>query len=134
MRGEQGDGQRGDIVLGWLTKLVVVLALFGVAAFDSLSIAVARVSISDDAVAAAQSAADNYRSSHDVQAAYNAAVAALSDKPHDTIPTDSFGVDGTGTAHVVVHRSATTLVLFRIHPLAHYATVTAAADAHPLVS
>ena len=46
----------GSIVLGWLTKLVVVLLLVGVVLFDFVSVGVARMTASDDANTAAQAA------------------------------------------------------------------------------
>jgi len=40
---------RGDIVLGWLTKLVVTLSLLGVVGFDLISLASARFQGEDHA-------------------------------------------------------------------------------------
>ena len=48
---ERGD--RGDIVLGWLTKLAVVLGVLGVIAFDGIAVVQAHFQASDRATTAA---------------------------------------------------------------------------------
>src|SRR4051794_973027 len=41
------QGDRGDVVLGWLTKLAVVLGLFGLIAFDGIAVVQAHFQASD---------------------------------------------------------------------------------------
>jgi len=121
----------GSIVIGWLTKLAVAIALVGVALFDSLAIGAAHLGASDDASTAAEAAAASYHTSHNVQAAYQAAV--------DTLPTDSesiapqqFIVEPDGTISLVLERTTTTLVAHRIGPLKKYAVVVVHATASPV--
>jgi len=47
----------GDVILSWLTRVVLVIAVTAVVGFDGLSIAVAHVSAQDDANSAAVAAA-----------------------------------------------------------------------------
>jgi len=65
--------QRGDIVLGWLIKLIVSLALVGLVAFEAGAVVVARVGVDSAANEAAGEAALEYSHSHDEQAAEAAA-------------------------------------------------------------
>lgn len=109
------EGDRGDIVLGWLTKLVVVLALFGLVAFDGISIIQAHVQASDRANTAASAAADAFHDTHDVQKAYNAAYATVTGD--DTIETKTFTVAQDGQVTLRLHHVATTLVLRHISAL-----------------
>ncbi len=119
--GETGIGERGDIVLGWLVRLCVVILVAGLVLFDAISVGLAHMSVGDDAQAAAQAAADSWHSHPDAQTAYDAAVAAIADRPADAAVADSFTVDADGTVRVRVDRTASTLMLFRVHRLAHYA-------------
>lgn len=115
---------RGSIVIGWMTKLVVVLAVLGVMLFDAVSVTVARVSAEDDASQAAEVAGFEWRSSHDVQRAYDAAVQSL---PSDSerIPPKSFVIDSAGTVRLAVKRTTQTMVAHHIGPLQRFDVVTA---------
>lgn len=121
-------GDRGDIVLGWLSRVVVVLALLGIVAFDALSVGIARVSAEDDAGAAARAASEAWRERADVQQAYEAAVAVATEHGEQIAP-DDFRIEADGTVHLTVTRTATTLVLYRVGPLAKYADISAAGTA-----
>jgi hypothetical protein len=120
----------GSIVIGWLTKLAVAIAIVGLALFDSLSIGAAKLGASDDANTAAEAASADYRTSHDVQSAYQAALETL---PSDTetIPPRRFVVQTDGTVSLVLHRTTTTLVAHSIGPLKKYSVVTVHAVATP---
>jgi hypothetical protein len=109
------SGDRGDIVLGWLTRLVAVLAVLGLVAFDGIAVAQAHFQAADRATTAANAAADTYRTSHSVQAAYNAAAATLTGD--DTIETKTFTVATDGTVTLRLHHIAKTLLLHRIGPI-----------------
>ncbi|MCU1590827.1 MAG: hypothetical protein JWP11_2083 [Frankiales bacterium] len=115
----RAQGDRGDVVLGWLTKLVVVLGVLGLVAFDGISLAQARFEAADRATTAAAAAADDYKTSHDVQKAYNAAFATIG--ANDSIETKTFSVAQDGTVTLRLHHVATTLVVGRIGPLKHFA-------------
>jgi hypothetical protein len=122
--------ESGSIVLGWLTKLIVVLALAGVVFFDFVSVGVARMSASDDANTAAQGAACEWLHSHDVQQAYNAAVETVT-SPAERVLVRGFQIDTDGSVHLLLRRDVTTLVAFRISPLKKYTVVTAHGEAVP---
>jgi hypothetical protein len=115
----RAQGDRGDIVLGWLTKLAVVLGLLALVGFDGISLVQGRFQAADRATTAASEAADDYKSNHDVQKAYNAAVATLTG--NDTIETKTFRIDPDGTVTLRLHHVATTLVVGRIGALKKYA-------------
>lgn len=118
----------GDIVVGWLTKLVLVLAVVGVAMFDAISVGAAQMNASDDASGAASAAQTAWVSSHNVQAAYDAAEQSLTN-PSEQILTRGFTIDADGTVRLELRRTVTTLVLHRIGPLKKYTVVTAAGEA-----
>jgi hypothetical protein len=123
------QGDRGDIVLGWLTKLVVVLGVLGLVAFDGISLAQARFQAADRATTAASAAADDYKSNHDVQKAYNAAFATVSGG--DTIETKTFSVRPDGAVTLRLHHQATTLILRHIGPLKKWADAVETGEGRP---
>ena len=123
------SGNRGDIVLGWLTKLVVALAVLGVIGFDGISLVQARVQASDRANTAAAAASDEYREHKDVQQAYNAAFATV--PGDDTIETATFRVTPEGAVTLRLHHVATTLVLRHIGPLKHWAEAVETGQGRP---
>jgi len=127
----RGDwrADRGDIVLGWLTKLAVVLGVLGLVAFDGISLVQARFQAADRATTAASAAADDYKTNHDLQKAYNAAFTTLSSG--DTIETKTFQVTTDGTVTLRLHHLATTLVLQHIGPLKHYADAVETGEGRP---
>lgn len=121
----------GSIVIGWLTKLVAVLAIIGVMAFDALSIGAAHVSATDDADSAASAAQTAWAAKHDVQTAYNAAAASLTN-PSEQVLTRGFAVDPDGTVHLLLRRTvSTTLVLRHLGPLKKYTVFTVVGEATP---
>ena len=109
----------GSIVMGWLTKLVVGIAVVGVALFDSISIGAARLGATDDASTAAEAASATYRTSHDVQAADQAALDTLP-SGSESLPPQQFVVSSDGTINLVLRRTTTTLVAHRVGPLKRY--------------
>lgn len=123
------NNDRGDIVLGWLTKLVVILGVLGLLAFDGISLVQARIQAADRATTAAIAAADEYRSSRDVQKAYDAAHATVVGS--DTIETSTFRVDATGTVTLRLHHEATTLLVQRIPPLRSWTDAVGTGSGRP---
>lgn len=120
----------GSIVLGWLTKLALVLGLLGLLSFDGIALVTANFTASDHATTAASAAADMWKGTHDIQKTYNAAVQAVTDEG-DTIDTGSFQVDPEGHVTLVLHRTARTLWLQRVGPLAHFTRITATGEGSP---
>ena len=113
------DGDRGDIVLGWLTKLVVIIGLLGLVGFDGVSLAQARFQAADRATTAADAAADSFATTKTLQTAFDAAYATTRDG--DVIETKTFSVEPDGTVRLRLHHTATTLLLHRVKALQHYA-------------
>jgi hypothetical protein len=107
-------GDTGDILVGWLTKIAVTLAIVGLALYDSISIGATMMSLSDEGSYAARAASEKWQASqgHNLQDAYDAAVQAVEDQnPLDEVDPKSFRIDPDGTVHLVVSREATTLVV-----------------------
>lgn len=116
-------GDRGDIVLGWLTKLTVTLAVLGVLLFDGVSLATGTFQADDHAQRAARAAAQDFQQSKDLQKAYDAAVAeVLADG--DTIDAPTFRIDGDGGVTLQLTREVPTLVMEKIPPLRRYTTLS----------
>lgn len=130
--GREHPNDRGDIVLSWLVRVIVLLAVVGVMAFDVLSVGSSRLSIDDQATTAARAAADSWAASHDRQGAFDAAwhSATESDATND-VDVKSFSIDAGGVAHVTLRREAPTFVVRLIPPLRRLAVVRAVGDSRP---
>ncbi|HSF26610.1 MAG TPA: hypothetical protein VLC50_03735 [Actinomycetes bacterium] len=123
------NDDRGDIILGWLAKVVVTLALVGLVIFDLISIGWTKVSLTDQAKAAAISASTAWAHGHNVQKAYDAALAqATEDNAANTVATEGFTVDPDGTVHLRLDREASTIVVSRIGPIRDWGQLTATAS------
>lgn len=120
--------ERGDILLGWLTKVVVVLGLLGVVAFDAIAVGAAKASLPDDGTYAALEASKAWGETKDIQRAFDAARAAVTAKG-GTIEATSFRIDADGTVHLALSRTADTVVVERVGPIRDWATVEATASA-----
>jgi len=121
---------RGSIVIGWLTKLAVVMAIVGLALFDSLSIGAAHLGATDDASTAAEAASADFRTTHSVDAAYKAALDTLP-SDSESIPPSTFTVSSDGTVNLVLRRTTTTLVAHRLGFLKKYSVVVVHGQATP---
>ena len=115
-------GDRGDIVLGWLTKLMATLAVLGVLGFDAISLVSTRFQAEDHAQTAARTAAETYRSSKNLQAAYDAAVAEVA-RHGDTIEPTTFTVAPDGAVTLTLRRTASTMLVEKVGPLRDWALV-----------
>jgi hypothetical protein len=124
------SGDRGDIVLGWLTKLVVTLAVLGVIGFDLISLAAARIQAEDHAQTAVRAASAAYKTPNDLQAAYDAAASAVAEQG-DTIDAPSFSVAPDGTVTLTLLRTASTMIVEKVGPLRAYADVQRTVSARP---
>jgi hypothetical protein len=113
---------RGDVVLGWLTKLVVTLSVLGVVGFDLVSLGAARLQAEDHAQSAVRAASSAYRTPTDLQAAYDAAAAEVAEHG-DTIDPRSFTVAPDGAVTLTLHRTAATMVVEKIGPLRDWTQV-----------
>lgn len=126
MRGLSGD--RGDVILGWFTKIAIILAIVGVIGFEATSIAVAHVQTQDLAKSAARAGSKEWQRSRDVQQAYQAAEAvALGDG--GTIAPEEFVIAEDSSVTVTVQKEANTLVLYRIGPAKDWTIIREKAQA-----
>jgi hypothetical protein len=121
---------RGSIVVGWLTRLVILFAVLGVVAFDGFTLMVSNFGAADDAGVAASAAADSFKATNDVQAAYGAAVSAVAGKG-DTVETKTFTIDQGGKVTLTIDRAPTTLWMHRIGPLKKWTLVHQSGDGTP---
>jgi hypothetical protein len=120
----RADPERGDIVLGWLTRIVVVLGIAGIGLFDAISIGTTSVSLTDQGSYAAREASEAWQVTNSVQKAYEAAVAAATEQnPANSVDTKSFRIDSDNTVHLRISREATTLVLYRWSRTAEWAQI-----------
>ena len=122
--------ERGDIVLGWLTRLTVTLAVLGLVGFDALSLGVGRMKAEDRAITAGRAAVSTYGESKDVQKAYEAALGTLEDAA-DTIPPDAFTVATDGSVTLTVEHTASTMLIEKVEPIRDWATSTATTTIRP---
>jgi len=122
---------RGDIVLGWLTRLTVTLALLGLLAFDAISLGVGKMQAEDRAITAARAAVTAYQDGKDVQRAYDAAVATLEDPAVDSIDPAGFTVTSDGVVTLTVRHTASTMLVEKVGPVRHWATSTGTTSAAP---
>jgi hypothetical protein len=103
---------RGDIVLGWLLKLVVSLAIVGLVAFEAGAVLVAHVSADGAASDAATEAAFVYARGNDATGAEDAAKTEAA-RSGATLVDFEIADDGH-TVVVTVVKKAKTIVLQRI--------------------
>ena len=105
---------RGDIVLGWLTKIVVVLGVAGLFLFDAISMGSTAMTLSDHGSLAARSASEAWQQTQDPQAAFDAAVATATEaNPTNVVNPKTFRIDQDNTVHLTVSRTATSLLAHR---------------------
>lgn len=123
----------GSIVIGWLVKLVVVVVLVAIVAFDALSVGISRLNGTDDANAAALAAATVWSQTHNLQSAVDAAEESVPDA-HESLVPHSLSVDADGTVHLELRRQAKTLVMFRIGPLRRYTFAVVKGESGPPTS
>ena len=104
--------ERGGIVTGWLFKLILSLAVFGVVAFEVGAIVVAKATIESTAGDALREAVEAYRPSSDLDLAEKAALAEVQRKG---AVLEAFRYDpGTTEIIITVSKEANTLFLHRI--------------------
>ena len=101
----------GDIVMGWLTRLVVGLALVALIGLDAVTVGTATVSLQDQANNAAVAARDRYAEHHDLQAALLAAQAdARAANDADVVVPNSLVVARDGSVTLRLQRPIHTVV------------------------
>jgi hypothetical protein len=112
-------GEGGFFLSGLMVRFLILLALFGLAAYDTTQVVVAQVKAESVSRAAATAGADTYYRSKRADLAKRDALIAA----HEVDPTArviSFGVDNRGTVTVGVEKRANTLIVWRLGILKKY--------------
>lgn len=118
----------GGIVLGWLTRLVVIFGIAGVFLFDAISVGTTAVTLTDQGTYAARDASESWQRTRNLQLAYNAAVATATEaNPANSVDTKTFRIDRDNTVHLRVERTAPTLLVYRWSKTAPWAQITRSA-------
>jgi hypothetical protein len=119
------------LVRGWFVRLVVMVAILAVVAFDGLSIMVAHFQVSDAANQAAQAAAVAYRQSNDT-ATGPGVLAAEQSLPHgDELVPGSVQFLPDGSVTLQVRQTAKSLLLHVFKQTRSWALVTESGSANP---
>jgi len=121
---------RGSIVLGWLTRVTLILTLLGLAGFELLSVLVTRVAIEDIGQTAALEAIEDYKLNHDTAAAFHAA-SAEAEGQGASIIKKTFEIDDQSVTFELT-KTAPTLLLYRVEATAGLAKVETTVYAEPL--
>ena len=119
---------RGDIILGWFTRVAVFLLLLGIIAFEGISLVSARFSATDEANQVAMAAADAYAPKKSAKAALAAAEDEATSLKVDLL-ADKFVITDDGSVDVSISKTATTLFLYRTEKTAKWAIVTSSGHA-----
>lgn len=120
---------RGDIILGWFTRVATFLLLLGILAFEIISLATAHVSGTDVADKVALAARDAYATKKNPDAAYAAAEVAAVENQAQVDP-ESFFIADNGSVDLKINKTATTLFLYRTDATAKWAVVTSSGHAN----
>lgn len=125
-------GDRGEIVSGWLVKLVGTLAVLGVVGFDAIACGMVHLRVQDAAAAGAMAGLHATEGRRNVQVAYDAAAAAVAqENPGYTVNPASVTFDPKGAVSITVSGTADTLVVHYVRPLRTYADATSTQTARP---
>jgi hypothetical protein len=125
--------EAGSIVIGWLTKIAVSLAVIGLLVYEAVAIGVAHVSASDEAQAAASAGSEVWQTTHNVNKAFDAAE-TYAIAHGDTLGSKDFRALPDGSVSLRLHKVATSLILVHIKALHSWIEVSASADAKALTS
>src|SRR4051812_25757338 len=112
-----------------ITRVVVLLAVVGVFAFDGVAVASNNITTENDAQTAAFAASQSWHNSPNLLVAYQAAEISLAGKG-DTVLRQGFSVDTNGTIHLSVRHTIHTILFGRIGALKHLTVATEHGDAN----
>jgi len=120
------NGARGGIVLGWIFKIIVLLAILGVASFETGAIIVSKVTADRVAIDAAQEAGRVYAGSRDIDKAKDAAMQTAA---KDGVTVTGFRVIADGKyVEVTCSKKASTFIVQHIGFLTRFATAKSTHD------
>jgi hypothetical protein len=109
--------------VGWLTRIVIGIAIASLVGFDGVSIGVAHVSAVDDADTAALAASHAWHDSHDMAATLQAAQDVAAEHGETVLPA-SIEVAPDGGVDLTITRDATTVLVRHVHALHSWTTIT----------
>lgn len=118
----------GVLVLGTLTKLLLMLAVLATVGFDTISITATQLTVRDHAQVAAQIGHDVLQDKGTPQAAY-AAVLEYAKGSGDTVVPKSFTVSSKNTVTVTLRRDAATIAARFVPKANTYVTAIATGTA-----
>lgn len=105
--------EQGEIITGWIFKLVLVVAVLGFVAYEGLSIVVTTVALDDNAREVARAARDAYRVEPSLEEAAERAQQVADLHGAELVELEEDGDE----LILTLQRQAPTLVLHRIGPL-----------------
>ena len=114
--------ERGLIVLGWIFKIIVLLAILGAASFETGAIIVSKGTADRVAIDAARDAGQVYGDTQDLAKAEQAAKDDAA-KDHATV-TRVRPINGGHSIEVTVTKKASTFLVQHIGFLKRYATAS----------
>jgi hypothetical protein len=120
--------EEDPVVVGWLTRVTVTLAVLGLFLFDVSALLVGRVAVADHADTAAQAAASSWRQQRNYPAALLAAQSAAG---ADEVVPNSLVITPDGGATVSLHRVVATLVVKHVPRLKKLESVTQSGTGRP---
>lgn len=123
-----GVADRGDIVLGWLSRVVVGVAVAGVLVFEVIALVTARVQGTDVANQVAMEASEAYLAKGSLKAAYAAADAEAVKHAAEIVP-ESLTAQKDGRIKLRLRRTATTLLLYRTKSTAKWTVIVSEGNA-----
>jgi Flp pilus assembly protein TadG len=116
--------ETGGVIVGYFAKIIVVLGVFAVFAFDAVSVGVAKMNVQDVATEAAQAGAESWTQYHNRTSAFRA-VAEVAAEHGTTVVTKSFRITEDGTVYVSLEKDAATMLLYRTSRTKTWAHVSA---------
>jgi hypothetical protein len=119
-------------VLGWLTRLTLIMVLLAIVGFELLSIVVTRVSIEDIGVSASHQALDDYRANHNENTAFQVA-SAEAESQGATVVKKTFEISDESVTFKL-EKVAPSLLLFRTEQTASWAHISTTVYAEPIES
>lgn len=105
--------EQGDILSGWLLKMLLTVAVIALVAYEAISIGVTTVALDDNAREVARVARDAYRSDQSVEVAAEAAAVVADRHGAEVVSLEDEGEDLV----ITLQRQAPTLITHRIGPL-----------------
>ena len=127
----QVTSDQGGVIVSWLLKVAIVLAVGAVVIFDAISLGYSHTAVLDDARAVARSASHSVLAQeNDTQIVRTAQQTA--DERGVELVVENMTLDENGAVTVTVRRTAPTLLMHRIPPLREFLVTTASSSSSPL--